>query len=111
MPTLQIIVFIFPNMPSLVSINKITFLQMGRLSGPMKDIKVHSVIRTIVTSEIANIFSTCVKHANSYFALCKTRTISAHSNHPSKFLIIFSCFWGRGIMQINTPCNKMLILL
>lgn len=82
-------------MPSLVSNNKITFLQMGRLSGSIKDVNVHSVTRILVAFEIASPFSACIKHANSYFALYKSRKISAHSNHPFTFLIIFFLLLGK----------------
>ena len=52
----------------------------------MNNINVHSIIRKLVTFGVVNTFSISVKHANSYFALYKSSTISAHSNHPFKFL-------------------------
>lgn len=52
----------------------------------MNDVNIHSVIRKLVTFEIANTFSISVKDANFYFVLYKASTISAYFSYPFKFL-------------------------
>lgn len=58
----------------------------------MNDVNIHSVMRKLVTFEVANAFSISLKHANSYFALYKSSAISAHSNHSFKFKLYFLAF-------------------
>lgn len=52
----------------------------------MSDVNIHSVIRKLVTFEIANTLSISVKDENPYFVLYKSSTISTYSSYPFKFL-------------------------